>query len=405
MRKKIAKIRSEPLLLLAIPISLISLLMIFILRPLIKVRVGFLHCDRLGHFAPDIELYLCEREIKKFKHKTLDLFYFPREPCNHQLALMCRRKLNILSWFILRPLDLIIRSFSFLSDYRAITGRGAERDIDNLLDQLPIHLDFTTEEEDCGRAALSKMGIKENQPFVCLNVRDSAYLKHLYKGSDTSYHNYRNSDINNYILATKALVDRGYFVIRMGSLVNDALNFNHPNFIDYAANGLRSEFMDIYLGSKCDFCITTGTGWDSIPEMFRRPMVYINMLPIVHIHTFRTNMISITKKHVLRATQETLTLSEIFARSVGFCVHTSDYEIKGVDLIENTPEEICDVVIEMAERLEGNWQAYPDDEALQQLFWEIFPTDAVNTNGVPLHGEIRSRFGADFLRNNKVWLS
>ena len=152
-------------------------------------------------------------------------------------------------------------------------------------------------------------------------------------------------------------------------------------------------------------CITTGSGWDAIPEMFRRPMVYVNMVPLAHLHTFRTGILSITKKHVLRATQETLTLSEIFARSVGFCMQTSDYVTNGVDLIENTPEEICDVVIEMVESLESNWKAYPDDEALQQRFWEIFPTDAVNNNGVPMHGEIRSRFGADFLRNNKEWLS
>ena len=236
--------------LLAIPVSLISLLMIFILRPLIKVRVGFLHCDRLGHFAPDIELYLCEREVRKFKHKTIDLFYFPRTPVNQQLAVMCKRKLNILAWFFLRPLDLIIRSFSCLSDYRVITGRGAERDIDNLLDQLPLNLEFTSEEEDSGRAGLSNIGIKDNSSFVCLNVRDSSYLKHIYKGSDIRYHNYRDSDIQNFIMTTEALVDRGYFVIRMGVKVNEALNFKHPNFIDYATNGMRSDFMDIYLGSK-----------------------------------------------------------------------------------------------------------------------------------------------------------
>ena len=83
----------------------------------------------------------------------------------------------------------------------------------------------------------------------------------------------------------------------------------------------------------------------------------------------------------------------------------SIYEEKGVDFIDNTPEEIRDVVIEMAERLAGTWQAHPDDEALQQRFWEIFPTDAVNANGVPYHGEIHSRYGTKFLRNNKEWLS
>ena len=86
-------------------------------------------------------------------------------------------------------------------------------------------------------------------------------------------------------------------------------------------------------------------------------------------------------------------------------MRTSDYETKGVDLIENTPEEFRDVAIEMDERLSGTWQAHSDDEALQQRFWEIFPTDAVDTSkGNPLHGEIRARFGTAFLRNNPEWL-
>ena len=93
MRKKIGKIRSEPLLLLAIPVSLISLLMIIILRPLIKVRIGLLHSDRIGHFTANTELYLSERDVNQHSHnRPLDLFYFPSKPCNQQLARMWKRK-------------------------------------------------------------------------------------------------------------------------------------------------------------------------------------------------------------------------------------------------------------------------------------------------------------------------
>jgi len=98
-------------------------------------------------------------------------------------------------------------------------------------------------------------------------------------------------------------------------------------------------------------------------------------------------------------------MSEIFSYGVGFCLTTSAYESKGIELIENTPEEIRDVVIEMVERLNCNWQPYENDEALHRRFWEIFPTDAVGFyQGGPIHGEIRARFGASFLRNNRKWL-
>ena len=45
-------------------------------------------------------------------------------------------------------------------------------------------------------------------------------------------------------------------------------------------------------------------------------------------------------------------------------------------VIENTPQEIRDLVVEMAERLNGTWQSHDDDEVLQKRFWELFPKDA-----------------------------
>jgi putative glycosyltransferase (TIGR04372 family) len=109
-----------------------------------------------------------------------------------------------------------------------------------------------------------------------LTVRNSAYLTKLYKGASTDYHNYRDSNIKNYILAAEALAARGYFVIRMGATVSQPMMTEHSNIIDYAYNGMRSDFMDIYLGAKCSFCISTGTGLDAIPEMLRRPIVYVH---------------------------------------------------------------------------------------------------------------------------------
>jgi putative glycosyltransferase (TIGR04372 family) len=405
--KKIMRImRSEPLLLLALPVSLIPLLMIFILRSLIKIRIGFLRCDRIGHFAANTELYLCERDRNQFgSKKPLDLFYLPRKPCNHQLARMWARELIVLPWFFMRPLDLIIRLFNGLSSFHVFEARGGDRDIDHLMENTIPHLKFSPEEERRGEAGLLAMGIPEGAPFVCLTVRDAAYLKVIYPKGNTEYHDYRDTDIQNYVLASEELAERGFFVIRMGEKVLAAINSSHPNVIDYATNGMRDDFMDIYLGANCAFCITVGTGFDAVPLIFRRPIVQVNTIPFGEAITYGKTTLLLAMHHTHKNSGLELTLSEIFSKGVGFCTKTSDYESNGVNRIENTPEEIRDVVIEMAERIAGTWKAHPDDDVLQKLFWKIFPTGAVRTNGVPIHGEIRSRFGAFFLRNNKEWLS
>ena len=56
-----------------------------------------------------------------------------------------------------------------------------DRDVHNLLDRFPPHLRFLPDEEKQGQAGVKRVGIPEGAPFVCLNVRDSAYLDKMYR--------------------------------------------------------------------------------------------------------------------------------------------------------------------------------------------------------------------------------
>ena len=69
------------------------------------------------------------------------------------------------------------------------------------------------------------MGVK-SKPFVLVYNRDSGYLKKTFK-FDLSYHDFRNSSIENYLLAVKELTKKGYFVIRVGKNVQTKLHSNN----------------------------------------------------------------------------------------------------------------------------------------------------------------------------------
>lgn len=404
MKRALQMLLKLPLYILSVPVVLV----IRLIRPWLLVRWSGLMSRRIGHFAGNTEMYLCERDagINAPKQRHVDLFYMGYRPsCNQQLAIMWKRVLRVWPSWILAPISIVNRLIPGGAVHEIGNNTQHDRDVHNLLDRFPPHLKFTPEEEARGEAGMRAIGIPQGAHFVCLIVRDSAYLD-FYQPWVWSYHSYRDSDIQNYILVAEVLADRGYFVIRMGAKVREAMKTAHPRVIDYATNGRRSDFMDIYLCAKCEFCISTGLGLDAIPETFRRPIVYVNFVPLGYLHTFRKEFISITKKHISKEEGKSLIMREIFNHGVGFYTHTADYTSKGVELIENTPEEIRDVVIEMAERLNGTWQPHEDDESLQRRFWEIFFTNAVETDQGrrPLHGEIRSRFGAHFLRNNRDWL-
>jgi len=404
--KKIKIMMNEPLLILGLPLSLISLSIIILLTPFIRVRIGFLRCDRYGHFAANTELYLCEKDlyVNKITNTTLDLFYYPKPVCNKQLAAMWERKIHVLPRFLMRPLDLLIRSFHSLSYYRAYEAKGGDRDIDDLLYNTNKHLEFTPEEIETGEKELLKMGLNSNSKFVFLAVRDSSYL--MSKGGWGNHHDYRDCDIDNFVLASEELTSRGYFVIRMGALVNKRIKTSNPKIIDYAANGMRSEFMDIYLSSRCEFVISTGTGLEAVAVWcFRKPYIELNFSPATHLSTFMSNSLNLLKHHVLKKENRVLKLHEIFSTGVGWCMESNCYNEKGIELIENSPEEIRDVVLEMVDRIEGIWKEDEEDGFLQKKFWNIFPTDVIAPNGVPLHGKIRSKYSAKFLRDNREWLS
>jgi len=326
--------------------------------------------------------------------------------CNQQLAIMWQRVLHVwpIAWF-LEPLDRLNRLIP--SGHLHAIGQNAQydRDVHNLIERFPPHLEFIEKEELRGEDGLRDMRIPKGAPFVCLIVRDSSYMEMHHPVKDYSFHNYRDASIKNYILAAEALAERGYFVIRMGAKVHEAINSAHPKVIDYACNGMRSDFMDIYLGAKCAFSFGCGSGLECVPVIFRRPILQVNAVPFGYFSTWGFNSLLLTKHYIDTSSDRELTMSEIFSRDLGFLVRSLDYTSRGVVLMENTAEEIRDVAIEMADRIAGTWQAHSDDEILQQRFWEIFPTDSVSVhNGKPIHGEIRARIGANFLRNNPEWL-
>jgi len=409
------KLKSLISLILQIPIYIISIPTVIIIRligPWFLIRLGALNSSRIGHFAKETELYFCERnaKINTPSQKYIDFFYLGKKyVCNRQLEKMWRRRIIILPTWLLAPLCNVNRFISiFVSG-----GNNHEiwhdiRDVHNLLERFEPHLNFTDDEETKGKKILTEFGIPEGAKFVCLLVRDSGYLDRHKKYEYLkrwSYHSYRDGDIDKYVLATEELAKRGYYVFRMGINVLKPLKSSNPKVIDYANSKIRSDFMDIYLGAKCTFCVSSGgAGFLGIPFIFRRPNAYI-MVPFGHLLAGNKYDLMITKNHINKRNQKELILSEIFSSNVAVSYYANEFKKNEVELKENSPEEIRDLAIEMDERLNGNWNETEEDILLQKKFWLIFKKNIKNLNlEKPLHGKIKSKFGAKFLRENQNWI-
>ena len=249
-----------------------------------------------------------------------------------------------------------------------------------------------------------QFGLSEKDKFVCLAVRDPAYLKTYHSYQDWDYHNYRDSNIDNYILAAEELASRGYYVFRMGKVVSSPIKSNNSKIIDYASSNLRNDFMDIYLGAKCTFCISASSGFDGVTTTFRRPLVQI-VVPLLDAKTEHKEVLILTKHHFSKKKKRNLTFSEIVLSEIANCTATKQFEELGVELIENSPKEIRDIVIEAVERMEGKWKNTEIDDSLQNKFWKIFYSSNYINSKRFAHGKFKARFGANFLKANPDWLN
>ena len=401
-------------------LAILAVIILYLIRPWFLIRWHGFNSSRIGHFAIETELYCCMRDvgINIPSQRYIDFFYLSRKyVCNRQLEKMWRRTLIILPRWLLIPLSRVNHFFSFFIPsgkkhevgYEIGYTTTSHRDAHNLLEKrFGPHLNFTDDEEIKGKKILTEWGIPKDAKFVCLIVRDSSYLdrQKKYNLRDWSYHNYRDADIDNYVLAAEELARRGYYIFRMGAKVLKPLKSSNPKIIDYAVSGARSEFMDIYLGAKCNFCIETGLGFGQIPQIFGKPIVYTNYAYIGTIIAGNKKSLILLKHHVHKKNKKRLTISEIFSSNVAFFIVGEEFEQNDVALEENSPEEIRDIVIEMDERLNENWKETREDLLLQKKFWSIFSNNIKKLNlEKPIHGKIKSKFGAKFLRENKNWIN
>lgn len=367
-------------------------LVILLIRPLKLIRFGSLMADRIGHFAGNNEIYLCEKDHGLQPAGSLDIFYYSMPACNHQLLEMWKRVLRVSRFAVLFRWICVIPG----GDKHNIATTNSDRDVYGLLEKSKIHLSFTPDEERRGEAGLRKMGINNGEAYICVVGRDPAYLASNYPYLDWTYHDYRNSSIQNFVLACEELA-REFYVIRMGNQIKEIMQTDNPKIIEYAYRGFRTELLDIYLPAHCYLCLSNGTGLDGISRVFRRPHVFVNIVPLEYIITWMSQAITIPKKYWLKKEKRFMTFGEILESGAGRYLHTHKFEDYGIELIENTPEEIRDVAIEMDERLKGTWESTEEDEELQRRFWSLFKSS--NLNKV-----FHSRIGAEFLRQNRELL-
>jgi putative glycosyltransferase (TIGR04372 family) len=376
---------------------------LIIISPFLLIRIGSIRSERIGHLALDLETYFCEIDLgfNKPNIRYVDLFFINGKISNFQFIKMLKRKIIILPLTLLKPIHILNNYFN-LKKFNPLLLNYDFYNTKNLLDNSKQHLFFTDDEEIRGYNELDRLGINTNK-FVCFLIRDDAYL-HSQLGGNWDYHNYRDSSIDNYLYSMENLTKLGYIVIRMGVIVNKKLQTNNPKILDYAGRSLRSDFMDIFLASKCTFCVTTGAGWDILPSwVFKKPMIYSNFVPIGAAPFNSINFLITTKKHYSLSKKKELTFKEVFESGAAYCGSSQCFFDLGIELIDNNSNEINEVVLEMHQKLEGTWNYSKEIIFNYTSLISNFPNR--NLDHKIEFGQMKSKFSSTFLKLNNYLIN
>jgi len=372
--------------------ALILIPLLYLIEPFLKFRFAIIPSDRIGHLALNTEIFLRRKQLNPEDHSKVKRIFILNQgkAANQQLLKMFKRKLFILenqwAYWTYAVMAWVFNKTKFIFELPLTDTEYYE------FINAKTTLVLTEEEVKKGDTVLKKMGIDPQKDwFVCIHSRDGDYLKNHFPNVNWSYHDYRDSDINDFQKALQFIVDQGGYVIRMGSDVEKPLEIQHEKVIDYAVTD-RSDFMDIYLIAKCKFFLGTTSGICDVAIAMDKPRLAVNYCPF-GVALIGKDCIYLPKKVKNQKTGQYIPLSE-------WLHHGWDRKWDGLDMMErgqeyenNTPQEILEATKEMMARVDGTFQMSAEEHELMQKYFDLFQPENLSYN-------IKTPVGLDFLKKN-----
>ena len=210
-----------------------------------------------------------------------------------------------------------------------------------------------------------------------MHVRDSGYK------NDFNRKSYRNSSILNYHKLIDYLVEKNYFVIRMGDNSATKSNYSHKLFLDYAHSNINSRLMDIFLISECSFFIGTQSGILDLAYMFNKPVLTTNMCELFCSYPRKNNDRGLLKKIMMKDTGQELNLKDYI--KMNYSKHNPEIEQKEFEYIENSPKELYDAVVKFEnlfnlKKFDLSYEQTKINKQIKEKFKKEFYSDLIKTD-------------------------
>ena len=361
-----------------------------ILNKFIKFKITVLATSRIGHLTQNFELILL------LAPKNTLIFIGPdNKVANNFIFDLFKKHKNIFfskvfkyfyhSIFYVNPKSSILivwakfnPEFSFQLKYKSKI-------------KLPHYTNAKINE------IISKFNINKN--FVGLHSRNNLYLEK-YSLKDKNFHDYRNFNFEDFSLVIDHLKKKNNSIIKLGETFpeENLINFQTKilTSIDFGSN----KEIDYILNKYSRYNVVGNSGVGNLSSMFRKKILYINYIPfnLNHLSKCSPGSLILPKKIYNKKEGRFLSFKENI--SINFDIHSSvnPYEKHNLTVVNNSPQEILDAVIEMEEILIN--KNNDDSIKLNDLFWKRI-TDNNYEEINYLKNEIKLSISTQFLKNNQ----
>jgi putative glycosyltransferase (TIGR04372 family) len=207
----------------------------------------------------------------------------------------------------------------------------------------------------------SRLKIPDHKKIAILHVRESGW-------TGSGYHDYRNASVSNYIKAVKLLEAHGFFIVRIGDTSMASLEYSSGNILDLAKSPFFQDGDDVVVTAFCDLYVGQNGGPILLPFLFGKDLVLTNEPnPFVGRFVIENNSDSLTITLLKRQKQRGsfLSVAEILCRPSRY--FADQFKIAGIELVQNSPEEIESSVDELLKRRAGMWDISSDLKVYKQL--------------------------------------
>lgn len=326
--------------------------------------------DRIGHLALEPDCLLKEQTLGHIPRRKWIMLAAPGRVANEHLLTYWEPHFRIVrsqaACFLIASMSRWGLMRYDISHYvRAIGKAQAAYRIYAEWGSRPPLLQLTKEDETWGSKMLEQLGIPRGSWFVCVHAREEGFSP-----IDEELHSHRNSRIENVIPAMQEIVGRGGWVIRIGDPTMRPLPAI-PQVIDYAHHPLKSDRLDIVLCARASFLLGNTSGIVSVSTAFGIPCALANMVPVSTLWLTEVD-ISMPKLVWSKRLSRYLRLDELLGSAQANDQYAALYESRGLQVMENSPDDIRDLVREMLDRLDGCFDRSSDDESrllsLETLF-------------------------------------